>query len=324
MRRLTWGLAAWLLLLVAAQVAAFELIRRVFVATRRGQLLDTVALNGNSIGQEHIDEVVDVVLSAMTVLSLAAATIVIGFIALMRRRVALAAAATLLIIGANLTTQVLKYAIERPEFGVDLERVGAGNSLPSGHTTVAASVAVALVLVLPPAVRGVAGLIGGAYAGLAGVATLSAGWHRPSDAVASFLVVGVWAAVAGLVLAIAHHQDRAAGPSPGHRKPLLTLLLVGLVLLAGAGGMMFLTARELAAQPAWYDQQLLFTAYAGGAAGIVGAASLMMALVLASVHVAVPPRNGSVSVRQGARSEPPTTESAAHEGSPRVASVAAP
>src|SRR6185369_17388457 len=96
-------------------------------------------------------------------------------------RVAVALLAMTLIIGANLTTQLLKLAITRPDFGVDPEREAVGNSLPSGHTAVAASVAVALVFVLPSRARGLGGILGAAFAGLAGVATLSAGWHRPSD-----------------------------------------------------------------------------------------------------------------------------------------------
>ena len=48
--------------------------------------------------------------------------------------------------GANLTTQILKYRILwRPDFNIT-ERWDNANTLPSGHTTMAASAAVALVL----------------------------------------------------------------------------------------------------------------------------------------------------------------------------------
>lgn len=287
-RPVTWGLVGWLLAAAAGQIAAFEVVRRVFVTSRRGQLLDTAALTGNSIGQRHIDSLVDYVLSAMTVLSLAAAILVIGFIALMRRRALLAAAATLLIVGANVTTQLLKYGIERPELGIDMARAGAGNSLPSGHTTVAASVAVALVLVLPAQVRGLAALVGAGYAALAGVATLSAGWHRPSDAVAAMLVVGVWAAIAGLLLATANHRDRArAAPATPHRVALVTLFVAGSALLTVAAAAMAMTDQV---PLEWLSRRRLFAAYAGGAAGIAGTAGMVMAIVLATVHLVVPPR----------------------------------
>lgn len=315
--RVSSWLVMWLLAAAAAQLAAFEVVRRVFVGTERGQLLDTAALTGNRVGSRHLDEPVEVLLSAMTVLSLAAAIAVIGFIALMRRRVALAGAAVLLIVGANLTTQLLKHGIERPEYGVDVARAAAGNSLPSGHTTVAASVAVALVLVLPPRLRGVAALLGAGYAGLAGVATLSADWHRPSDAVAALLIVGAWAALVGLLLAVAHRRDGGRGaPAPRpHWPALATLLLAAVVLFAVAAVAMAVTDRALPTPPEWFGDRRLLAAYAGGAAGIAGTAAVVTALVLASVHLAVPPRLTDLAARRLARP-------AGHAAAPPAASVA--
>src|SRR5690606_39114784 len=81
----------------------------------------------------------------------------------------------------------------------------AGNSLPSGHATAAAAFAIGLTLVLPPRARGPVSLVGATYAAVVGVATLSSGWHRPSDVVAAYLVVGGWAAAAGLVLVLTQH-----------------------------------------------------------------------------------------------------------------------
>ncbi|MGH3682954.1 MAG: phosphatase PAP2 family protein, partial [Natronosporangium sp.] len=238
--RATGWLVAGLLALLAGQVAAFAVVRRVFVGTVRGQLLDTAALTGNTIGQRHIEGLVDQVLGAVTVLSVAGAIVAIGFFALLRGRVVLAAVAALLVVGANLTTQLLKSAGERPDYGIDLERVGAGNSLPSGHATVAASVAVALVLVLPGRLRGAAALLGAGYTALAGVATLSADWHRPSDVVAALLVVGGSAAFAGMVLVTLQRGPSGAGSGwPGrggrvghpHRRALGLLLVAGIGLL---------------------------------------------------------------------------------------------
>jgi membrane-associated phospholipid phosphatase len=324
MRPGTGWLVPWLLVVAAGQVAAVEVLRRVFLGTIRGQLLDTAALDGNSIGQSYVEGLVDTVLSAMTVVSLAAATIAIGFIALIRGRVLLAAATTLLIVGANLTTQVVKQLVERPDYGVDLARAAAGNSLPSGHTTVAASVAVALVMVLPAQLRAGAAVVGAGYAALAGVATLSAGWHRPSDAVASLLIVGAWAALAGLLLAVAHRREDT-DPARPHRVAVLALFAAAVVLLAGATVAMLLTDRSITTQGELFwgaegrrsaalgenlGRGRLLTAYAGGAIGIAGTASLVMALVLATVHMVVPER-GQVS-----RSGRPAGSAAARRGAP--------
>jgi membrane-associated phospholipid phosphatase len=291
MRRRT-RLVVSLLLLTAGQVVALVEIGRFFVHTEHGQLLDTIALAGNTIGRDRVDGLVGVVLNAMSLLSLAAATAVVGFIALIRRRVVLALVATLLVVGANVTTQLLKQSMERPNFGVDPERAAIGNSLPSGHTTVAASVAVALVLVLPPRVRGIGGLLGAAYAALAGVATLSAGWHRPSDAVASLLVVGAWAGLAGLTLAVAQRADIVVRPQDSHRIAAATLALGGAALLVVAVVGLKLTDQVLSTPAEELGRRRLFTAYAGSAAGIAGTGSLVMAVVLATVHRVVPEGTG--------------------------------
>jgi membrane-associated phospholipid phosphatase len=280
--------ATWLVLLTAIQVLAFGLLWRFAVRTEHGQLLDTIALTGNSIGRDRIDGLVGTVLNAMSVVSLLAATAVVGFIALIRGRIALAIVATLLVAGANLTTQVLKYVIHRPDLGVDPERAAAGNSLPSGHTTIAASVAIALVLVLPSRIRAWGAVLAVAYVALAGVATLSAGWHRPSDAIASLLIVGAWAAIAGILLLITQREAALVESQDAHRCAVSLLGLVGLALLAVAAFAMRSTDEVLDIPLDELNRLRLLDAYLGGAAAIAGMASLMMALVLVSVHRVVP------------------------------------
>ncbi|MBM0240248.1 phosphatase PAP2 family protein [Micromonospora sp. ATA32] len=284
--------AVWLVILAMAQAAALFVVWRLALHSELGQWLDTVALTGHRIGQERIDGPVDRILNAMSVVSLLTATAVIGFIALIRGRKALALTATLLIAGANITTQLLKYGLTRPEFGIDPERAAVGNSLPSGHTAVAASVAVALVLVLPRKVRALGAFIGAAYAATAGVATLSAGWHRPSDAVAAFLVVGVWTALAGLLLLITQGEQAQVESTDAHRVPAAVLGIGGLLAVAASAvaltwlvGLPRVPVDELARRP-------LFVGYAGSAAGIAGTIAVVTALVLALVHRLVPRYKG--------------------------------
>jgi membrane-associated phospholipid phosphatase len=288
MREWPIGVASWLLVLAGAELAALLMVWRFFVRSEHGQLLDTVALAGNSIGQARVEQLVLTILNAMSVASLTVATAVVGFIALIRRRIAVAFGAILLIAGANATTQVLKHLIYRPQFGVDLQRDAAGNSLPSGHTTIAASVVVALVLVLPARARGIAGAIGTLFAALAGVATLSAGWHRPSDAVAALLVVGVWGCVAGLFIVAVQRGHGAGGRGGGHRTVALVLAVAGLVLLAGAAIALRLTDQVLAVPVGALSRRRLLVAYVGGAMGIAGTAGVVLAAVLATVHRVVP------------------------------------
>ncbi|MFJ8582079.1 phosphatase PAP2 family protein [Micromonospora sp. NPDC093277] len=286
------GTAVWLVVLALAQAAALVLLWRFAVHTTLGQWVDTVALTGSRIGQDHIDGPVSRILNAMSVVSLLAATAMIGFIALIRGRTALAVTTTLLIAGANLSTQLLKHHLIRPDLGIDPERAAAGNSLPSGHTTVAASVAVALILVLPRKVRAVGAFLGAGYAAAAGVATLSAGWHRPSDAIAAYLVVGAWTAVAGLMLLFFQRDRAASSPADAHRAAATVLGLGGALAVVTSGLALFwllrltdIPADELARRP-------LFIGYAGAAAGIVGTMAVVAALVLAVVHRLVPRHQG--------------------------------
>jgi membrane-associated phospholipid phosphatase len=283
MRRRT-GLAVWLVTLAAAEVIAFWVVWRVFVRSEHGQLLDSLALAGNRIGRARIHDRADVVLNTISVVSLAAATAVVGFIALVRRQIALAVGAILLVAGANVTAQFAKQILTRPDFGVDPELAAVGNSLPSGHTTVAASVVVALVLVLPARLRGVAGVLGAMAAAGIGVGTLSAGWHRPSDAVAALLVVGAWACAASLFIIAAQRRDEAAEPGPSHGYAVVALTVAGVMLLGGAALAMVLTNHVRTVPAADLTRSRLFAAYAGGAMGISGTAALVIASVLATVH----------------------------------------
>ncbi|MEH0824532.1 MULTISPECIES: phosphatase PAP2 family protein [unclassified Micromonospora] len=284
--------AVWLVVLALAQAAALVVVWRFAVHTGTGQWLDTVALTGNRIGQDRIDGPVDRILNAMSVVSLLAATAVIGFIALIRGRKGLAVAATLLIAGANVTTQLLKYVLDRPALGIDPERDAVGNSLPSGHSTIAASVALALVLVLPPKVRPLGAFLGVAYAASAGVATLSAGWHRPSDAVAAFLVVGVWAALAGLLLLVFQREQAQVSAEDAHRVATAVLGLGGLAAVVASGLALSWLLDQQQVPVDELSRRPLFIGYAGSAAGIAGTMGVVAALVLLPVHRLVPRYKG--------------------------------
>src|SRR6476660_9933969 len=74
------------------------------------------------------------------------------------------------------------------------------NSLPSGHTTLAASAAAAVFLMVSPRWRPLAGFLGGSFAVATGVSTLINQWHRPADVVAAFFVVGASMLPAGWLI----------------------------------------------------------------------------------------------------------------------------
>ncbi len=282
---------AWLLLVAAGCTVLVFAVDDVFVMTTRGQLVDSAALQGAQIGRRHIIEPVQQVLDMVSVGALAAAGLVAGAVALLRRRVLLAAVAVTMVVGSNVTTQLLKYQLlQRPDLGIATEGM-RGNTLPSGHTTVAMSVAAAALLVAPARLRGLVAVLAAAYGAATGVATLSAGYHRPSDAVAAALVVGAWAAGLGALVVVVtpgRGEDRMAPPGARRGHPVVASLLgaAAVTLLAVGALATYATARSL---PGSLDRAGLLLAYGGGAALIAGTAVSVIATLVVVVHRVVPP-----------------------------------
>jgi membrane-associated phospholipid phosphatase len=136
---------------------------------------------------------------------------------------ALAVVALLAVTGA--TTQLLKHALSQPRIEHWLSEQVAWSSWPSGHSTAAMTLALCAVLVAPPALRGAAAVLGGAFAVGVGYAVLVLGWHYPSDVLGGFLVAGLWTSLAVAAL------DRVEAPEPA-RRPVWEPLAG---LCAGAG-----------------------------------------------------------------------------------------
>jgi membrane-associated phospholipid phosphatase len=129
-------------------------------------------------------------------------------------------AAIVVVVGANLTTQLLKTTLEHArhkafEHGVELPWP---NSFPSGHTTAAASIAVALLLVVPATHRLVAAVLGFGIAASVGFSVVVLGWHYPSDVLGGLLVVGAWSFAALAWLRSRPGPDRAPSTQE-HRRP---------------------------------------------------------------------------------------------------------
>jgi membrane-associated phospholipid phosphatase len=140
-----------------------------------------------------------------------------------RRREVLAALGV--VAGANLTTQLLKATLEHArykafEHGIELPWP---NSFPSGHTTAAASIAVALLLVVPAAHRLAAALLGVVLTAVVGLAVVILGWHYPSDVLGGLLVVGAWGFAALAWLRLRAGRDRAPRTRADRRPPDLAV-----------------------------------------------------------------------------------------------------
>jgi membrane-associated phospholipid phosphatase len=273
--------AAFGFILLLAGAISTWLTWRYFVDTWEGQRIDNAAFVGAEIGQNVLwraaEPILDVVSVSFVVVVLAAA----AFIAILRRRWLLAIQVAILVGGANVTTQALKHVVwDRPNLA---ETSGAlMNSLPSGHATVAASVAAALLLVVPRSIRPGVAVIAAGYAAATGVATVIGGWHRPSDAVAALTVVLAWA---GLTIAftalVAPEESPQRGSAPTSVAVGSGLLIVGGGIAGVVATFALLRTRDaLDSVDRLTSRQDLGAAYFGGAIGIVAVSALVYALIL--------------------------------------------
>jgi membrane-associated phospholipid phosphatase len=141
-------------------------------------------------------------------MALSAVVVAIGLYFGRRREVV---AALIVVAGANITTQLLKLVFEHTrhmfwEPGVALPWTKAfpsGDSFPSGHTTAAASIAAALLFVVPARHRVTAATCGLILTAAVAISVVVLDWHYPSDVLGGLLVVASWgfAVLAGLRLA---------------------------------------------------------------------------------------------------------------------------
>jgi len=208
-----------------ALVGALGLAATAYVALRtpRGLRLDRAAADAVSSPRLVLDRLYDG-LTLVSVGSVAVSLLVCVALAVVQRRFDLALGAVVVIGGADLTTQILKKGLFP---SLDL---GHGpNSLPSGHTTVALSIALAAVIVAPSAWRSTVAIGVSATASLVGVALVLGRWHRPSDVIAATFVCVVWAAVGLLTAALVRHRP----PVPARGVSLHVGALIGAAIVGG-------------------------------------------------------------------------------------------
>lgn len=124
--------------------------------------------------------------------TVATALLLLAFLAVVRRRVGRAVGAAVVVVAPAGTAELLKTTLPFP--------AGRPPTFPSGHTAVAVSLGLGLVLAAPPVLRVTAALAGAAYGAAIAFAVVILGWHYPSDAVGSFFVCGTWFALVALSL----------------------------------------------------------------------------------------------------------------------------
>ena len=274
----------------------------VFVFSYRGQVLEAAALKGSEIGAHYISALAHTVLSVVSIQAAAALVGIILLIGLLRRSHRRAAWAVVAVVGSNLSAQALKYWILwRPDYDISA-RWDNANTLPSGHTTMAASAAVALILLSGRRWRPLSAWAGALFTIAMGYSTLVCQWHRPSDVLAGILVPVAWGAlaVAGGAWRAPWSLREGTGEEGSGEVPELTTVgtipvtaagprlwhqLVGNVLLAVTGIVCTLGALGLGG---WVWRHLdgpdsrwqLFSAYATGSVAVVGVTCLSLSALV--------------------------------------------
>ncbi len=191
------------------------LVYWVSVRTVAGREFGDAALRGALLTQSAFSRTVDRVLDVVSVASLAGALALVATIALVRLARVPGLAAIGVVVAANGSAWLLKHhLLSRPDLGLDEYTPATLNSLPSGHSTAVFSAVVAVLLVLPARLRPAVAGAGGVLAFVTAMATMSAGWHRAGDSVASFVLVGIWGTLAVAVMVAVGWR-----PEPGTAPP---------------------------------------------------------------------------------------------------------
>jgi membrane-associated phospholipid phosphatase len=260
---------------------AFFAIYGVAVRTEPGQHADEAALAGGRSTPERAQSGADRLLRFVSVGSLVSAVIVLGALAWLWRRPWLIALPAAVVGISLLAAELFKVVIlSRPDlFPSSLE----GNSYPSGHTTIATSLGLSVLLIAPERLRGVVAIAAALFAGGVGILVVTADWHRPSDPLGSYaLTLAITAAIVAALQAW-EPGEMAAARIEGRAPPSATILarrleagaiVTGVLLFAGA---VLLAALVYGPDVAWNRPH---AAFLGSIAAILIAAGITVSALL--------------------------------------------
>jgi len=202
--------------LLAAGMCALVLVAVWFAVfhSATGRSLDARTLDGfTGLYRPSVERVATVVAHLADTLPFALAGLVMIAVALVRRRPHLAIATVTILLGANVTTQLLKAGLAAPRHVARFEHQIDAASWPSGHATAAMSLALCAVLVASVRWRPLVAALGGAYAIAIGYSILVLNWHFPSDVLGGYLVAALWTLMTIAVLARARERWPGAPPA---------------------------------------------------------------------------------------------------------------
>lgn len=206
-------------------------------------------------------------------LVLSAAAVALAFA---RGRARLAIAVATILLGANLTTEILKplLAQTHPHWMIPAGVPIHPASWPSGHATAAMSLTLALILVAPARRRPLVAAAGAVFVVAVCYSFLTLAWHYPSDVLGGYLVAVTWTQLA--LAALFALDARRAGRliEAGHALSLRAALTPPIAAVIAAAALTIVVA--LARPHAVISFAHLHKTFLIGAAGI-GALALALA-----------------------------------------------
>jgi membrane-associated phospholipid phosphatase len=227
-------------LLLGAMISVAMLIAGyfLFVQTTWGHTTDNLAYYGREALALLVIDYGNTILSTVNKVTLAVTALIIFLIGMIRRSPLVAFIAIIgqgcAIVGAEVLKCILpRHALVPTDayYSLDLQRA----SYPSGHTTVATSVALALILVSVARWRLWLAPLAGFMTASFSTGVFLAGWHRPSDALGGIVWSGSCMSIAAVAAVIA--RGRFASHIEHSTRPLianamLTNLVIAIAWLA--------------------------------------------------------------------------------------------
>lgn len=257
-------------------VILFAALYYLAVWTPTGQSLENAALTGATEDPTNSIKADNDALRIITVTSLAVAVAVLAIVGLLRRSWHLAVAASGTVVVSVGVAEVLKHFIlPRPNLlDPSLPADLMVPSYPSGHTTIAMSLALAALIVVPYRWRGFVMFFVVGWAVGIGALTTAAHWHRLSDTWGAAFVALTVASLFSLWLLKTGHISRYTGRALPVRTIYVVLLVVtGLVAVALGILLVVLTVRQTVSGSVDFQIDLYqaahVLAYAGSVLGVV-------------------------------------------------------
>lgn len=220
----------------------------IFVRTPIGQRWDDRALLGGLLASEDARRALTSALHGIRISTLILMVALLVVISLLRHRLVTGLSAAVAFGGAVLSAEILKRVLPRRDLAPELNAyVDKGNidTYPSGHSTIAMGFALALIVVSAPRYRTAVAAFGMAWGAVIPMATLAAGWHRPSDVLGGVALALMW--LAGMTAFLSHRYGRL-GQIPGSTRRL-PLLGAGILLIPIAALIVWIVVGDTQAIP---------------------------------------------------------------------------